>query len=60
MEPACEELQRINALKLSKDDRNRGEAFLKEVALYRKECESQLTGARHQDNPNGSKARTYQ
>jgi len=57
-EPACEELQRIDALELSKDDRSRGEAFLKEVALYRKECEGRLTGARHQDSPNGPKART--
>ncbi|MGH7450320.1 MAG: hypothetical protein ACRENG_03175, partial [bacterium] len=38
METACQELQRIDALELSKDDRSRGEAFLKEVALYRKEC----------------------
>ncbi len=60
MENACRELERIGALELSKDDRSRGEAFLKEVALYRKECEGQLTGTRHQDSPNGSKARTYQ
>lgn len=60
METACRELQHIDTLELSKDDRSRGEAFLKEVALYRKECEGRLTGARHQDSPNGSKARTYQ
>ena len=60
MENACQELQRIDAIELSKDDRSRGEAFLKEAALYRKECESRLSGARHQDSPNGPKARTNQ
>ncbi|MCI0697959.1 hypothetical protein L0337_38905 [candidate division KSB1 bacterium] len=60
MEDACRELQHIGALDLSKDDRSRGEAFLKEVALYRKECEGRLTGTRHQNSPNGSKARTNQ
>jgi tetratricopeptide (TPR) repeat protein len=60
METACQELQRIEALELSKNDRSRGEAFLKEVALYRKECEGRLTGARHQESPNEPKARTNQ
>jgi tetratricopeptide (TPR) repeat protein len=60
MEPACQELQRVDAIALSKDDRSRGEAFLKEVALYRKECDGLLTGARPQDSPNGLKARSNQ
>jgi tetratricopeptide (TPR) repeat protein len=60
MEAACQELQRLGALELSKNERARGEAFLKDTAAYRKNCEGHLTGAHRQDSPNGMPNRSKQ
>jgi tetratricopeptide (TPR) repeat protein len=56
MEASCEELQRLEALELSNDDRERGEAFIKEAAGYRKNCGGGLAG----ESANGTNRRAKQ
>jgi hypothetical protein len=38
MDAACQELQRIGELKLSKEERSRGKEFLEEAGKYGKNC----------------------
>jgi tetratricopeptide (TPR) repeat protein len=45
MKEACRELERIETLKLPKNDRQRGQAFLEEAARYRKNCATSLNSA---------------
>ncbi len=43
-EKACHELEQIEALNLSKQDRERGEEFLEEAGKYRRKCDEATNG----------------
>ncbi|MDZ7292306.1 MAG: hypothetical protein ONB44_21105 [candidate division KSB1 bacterium] len=44
MDEACRELKRVSEIELSKDDRERGEEYLRAAERYRKNCQATLTG----------------
>jgi len=48
MEETCRELERIDALNLSKQDRERGEEFLEEAGRHQKKCEEATNGKSRQ------------